>query len=145
MAQQWRRARSQRWPDCEEKLRIVPHGNYDHVIHRFERAFARRRLGLPPALPVFAFIGQLRPAKGLDTLIEAFAEYRATALGQLVIAGTVTDQAYMKHLRRLVSAIGLAVRWVVSPDHVPQRDLDLVASAASHIVLLFIRRRRVGV
>ena len=135
---------SQRWPDCEEKLRIVPHGNYDHVIHRFERAYARRCLGLPAALPVFAFIGQLRPAKGLDTLIEAFAEYRATALGQLVIAGTVTDQAYMKQIRRRVSAIGLAVRWVVSPDHVPQRDLDLVASAASHIVLPFYTATQSG-
>ena len=55
---------SQRWPDCEGKMRIVPHGNYDHVVHRYERAYARRCLGLPAALPVFAFIGQLRPEKG---------------------------------------------------------------------------------
>lgn len=69
------------------KFHVIPHG---HFVHRYElgpsRPDARASLDLPIDGDVFLVFGLIRPYKGLDRLLELFAEVRER--GQtLVIAG----------------------------------------------------------
>lgn len=62
----------------ERPVAIGRHGpslNLD--LGRFDRASARRHLGLPSDAPVVLFFGNTRPSKGLDLLIEAAPLLRA--------------------------------------------------------------------
>ena len=55
---------------------FVPHPSETPAVLR-DRGEARRWLGLPPDAPVFLFTGLLRPYKGWDLLLTAFASVHA--------------------------------------------------------------------
>lgn len=126
------------YPQLRADVHSIPLGNYEHVIERFGRESARDELGLNRTIPVFAFVGQIRPYKGVETLLEAFALHAERGLpGQLVVAGATSDRRYTASLKERAAQLGVEVVWLVAPDRIPQRTLDLVASAATQIVLPF--------
>jgi D-inositol-3-phosphate glycosyltransferase len=78
-------------PDASVK--VVPHPAEPRAVIP-ERAPARARLGVPPNAPLFLFSGLLRPYKGWDVLLEAFADVRRTIPeAQLVLAGEPWGEA----------------------------------------------------
>jgi len=87
----------------QENIFVIPHGNYIGVYpNQINRDEARQRLGIPSDHFVYLFMGQVRPYKGLDRLIEAFTEigdHNTT----LIIAGQANDTDYAQHLRARVS------------------------------------------
>ncbi len=120
--------------DC---VHVVPHGNYEHTIVRYDRADARRRLALPAEGPVFSFVGQLLPRKGVDTLVEAFLIHCERGLpGVLVVAGPAygVDES---ELRRRIGPHEERVHWMTGARHLPAEQLDLAVSAATQVVLPF--------
>lgn len=124
--------------DVASKTYLAPHGNYAHVVHPFPPAYARLHLGLPEAEPVFAFIGQLRARKGVETLLGAWARHQAAGRpGRLLIVGTATEPAYLASLERMAQELGIEPDWVVSASRLPQTALDLACSAATQVVLPF--------
>ncbi len=121
----------------EDRVHVVPHGNYEHAIVRHDRAEARHRLALPADGPVFAFIGQLLPRKGIDTLVEAFRLHCERGMpGVLVVAGPAygVDESV---LRRRLGPHGERVRWMTGAGDLPAEQLDLAVSAATQVVLPF--------
>jgi glycosyltransferase involved in cell wall biosynthesis len=111
------------------------HGHYDHMITRFDRADARRRLAASEA-PVYSFIGALRRRKGVETALDAFAIHRERGgRGTLVLAGTATEPDYYEGLRANERYRDLPIRWHVSDHHVPNELLDLAVSAADQVLL----------
>ncbi len=126
------------FPRAADKTHVVEHGNYEHVISRFPRTQARLRLGLPVDEPLFAFVGQLRPRKGVDLLLAAFHEYRcAGGSGHLLVAGTATVPGYEQRLRQMAEPDDAAIHWCLSDGPVAQATLDLAISAATEVVLPF--------
>lgn len=71
---------------------VIPHGLYGQRSER-SRGDARAWLGLPPESRVLGFLGDIRPYKGLDVLLDAFAE---TPPGEvtLFVAGVFPDKSY---------------------------------------------------
>ncbi len=72
------------------RIHVVPHGNFDHYVpaSRRSRAEARQAIGVDAGDLVLLFFGYIRPYKGLDTLLDAFAEVaRREPRARLVIAG----------------------------------------------------------
>ena len=121
----------------DDRVHVVPHGNYEHAIVRHDRTAARRRLRLPAEGPVFAFIGQLVPRKGIDTLVEAFRLHCERDMpGVLVIAGPAygVDEG---PLRRRLEPHLERVTWMTALRDLPAEQLDLVVSAATQVVLPF--------
>lgn len=125
-------------PEARAKTATVEVGNYDEVITRFPQDVARQELGLPLETPVYVFVGQIRPRKGVDLLIEAFRDHReAGGTGVLLIVGNATVPAYADEVRRLADCCGDSVRWLAGTEPRSQRDLDLALSAATQVVLPF--------
>jgi D-inositol-3-phosphate glycosyltransferase len=72
-------------PDA--RVHVIPHPSEPRAVIP-DRAVARARLGVPAEVPLFLFSGILRPYKGWDVLLEAFAAARREVPdAQLVLAG----------------------------------------------------------
>jgi beta-1,4-mannosyltransferase len=133
------------YPALRGRVHTITHGNFEHVIHRYPRGEARRRLGLPVEGPVFAFLGQIRRRKGVETLLEAFALYRGGGgKGTLVIAGAATEPQYFAELREMCRDAD-GITWITSRAALPQVTLDLAASASTQIVLPFHSASQSGI
>ena len=66
---------------------VIPHPSEPRAVIP-DRAVARARLGVPADVPLFLFSGILRPYKGWDVLLEAFAAARREVPeARLVLAG----------------------------------------------------------
>ncbi len=114
-----------------------------------ERAEARdqvrSRFGWPPKAPVVAYFGFLHPVKGLETLLEAFAEVlEGRSQARLLLVGGVESLAlrgeeaawYWNKLRALVADLGLD-GMVAMTGYVPEREASRLLSGADVGVLPF--------
>jgi glycosyltransferase involved in cell wall biosynthesis len=126
-----------RWPRLAGRVAVVPFGNYNHIVHRFDRGYARRELGMrADGAPLYVFVGGVRGGKGLETLLDAYANLKSSGgPGELLIGGRVEERSYLMELRARPSAKAPGIRWLVSEDQLDQRTLDLAASAADQVVL----------
>jgi glycosyltransferase involved in cell wall biosynthesis len=125
-------------PALAGRIHTVEHGNFEHLIRRYPRDEARRQLGIGANEVLFAFVGQVRAAKGLETLLKAFALHRGAGHpGSLLVVGTATDQDYVSRVRAVARREGLEPEWMLSYDHMPQQALDLAVCAADQVVLPF--------
>lgn len=88
-----------------EKIAIVPHGV--ETFDTIDPADARRQLGLKPNANIVLFMGYATGYKGLDLLIEGFAEFAATNQNAFLIIGAGKhpklhdDPLYLKEYARL--------------------------------------------
>jgi glycosyltransferase involved in cell wall biosynthesis len=109
-----------------ERIRVIPHGAFEHLT-----ALERER-PLPPELagveqPVILFFGYLSRYKGVDVLLEAFAQVEGA---ELWVAGV--PRVDMETLRALAERASGRVRFIprfVEDEELPAlfRRADLVA------------------
>ncbi|MCW5859560.1 MAG: glycosyltransferase family 4 protein [Caldilineales bacterium] len=125
---------------------IVPHGHYLHAYpNDIDRQSARQRLQLAPDAFVYLCLGQMRPYKGLDQLIDAFLSLPADG-NELVIAGQVGagnqgGQAFVQHLRSLAHDHP-GVR--LFPTYIADEDLQVFFNAADACVFPYRRATTSG-
>ncbi|MFH1085054.1 MAG: glycosyltransferase [Chloroflexota bacterium] len=80
-------------------VHIIPHGSYVGAYpDSTTREDARRQLGLAAADFVYLHLGRVRPYKGVEELVAAFAAL-PDATAALVIAGEAQEPAYADALR----------------------------------------------
>ena len=117
-----------------EKLVVLPHPKYTGVYPNYiPRADARRQLGIPSESIVFAFVGQLRPYKGLSELIEAFRQIQEKHENvHLLIAGKPVHPYNADKIRALVSGIDACT---LVAEFVPDNQLQVHFNASDFVVL----------
>lgn len=119
-------------------LMLARIGNFDLVWPpRPNAATARERLGVASGDRVLLCFGLMRPYKGFDVAVEAMKALRPPY--RLVIAGPVTDEAYLNQLRNLSSG---APNVVIVPQRL--NDEDLVNWLAAADCVLFPYRAITG-
>jgi glycosyltransferase involved in cell wall biosynthesis len=96
------------------------------------RLAARRRLSLDADAPLALFAGLIRPYKGLDLLLEAFARVRVPE-ARLVVAG-LPRPSFRGHARR-IDRLGLRERVTTDLRYLPQTVMDDYLTAADLVVL----------
>jgi glycosyltransferase involved in cell wall biosynthesis len=118
-----------------ERVRVIPHGHYvGRYPDTLSRAAARSRLGLPAGARVVAFVGWVRPYKGVTELLEAFRRVDE-ATCRLLIAGRAVDAEYEARVRALAAAdprVRLALGFV------PDDELQVYLRAADVVVAPFL-------
>lgn len=76
------------FPIDPEVTHVIPHGNETMLLHTADRGGdLSERYGIAPGEPVTLFFGGLRPSKGIEDLIDAFAAIADTTPGTLLIVG----------------------------------------------------------
>ena len=110
-----------------------PHPIYDHYGPRESRETALERLGLDVNCRYLLFFGLVRAYKGLDWLIEAFADERLSCLPlKLIVAGEFYDDQ-APYLEKIQS-LGLQDKVVVDDRFVPDGQVKDYFNAADIVV-----------
>jgi len=113
-------------------MAIIPHGHYMDVYPRgMDRSAARRELGLSEDQAVVLFVGQIRPYKGVPTLIEQFRLLGRTD-ARLVIAGR-PNTAETRREVELAAAGDARIRLYL--EHIADDRLQVFFGAADLVVL----------
>ncbi len=124
-----------------EQVFVIPHGHYREVYPAdVSREEARQRLHLSADAFVYLCLGQIRPYKGIDRLIQAFRHLNDPAT-MLVIAGHLTSPAYGRYLHRLI-ADHPGIR--LHTAYIPDEELQVFFNAADACVLPYRRATTSG-
>lgn len=119
-----------------ERIHVIPHGSYVGCYpDGVSRQEARRHLGLPQEAFIYLMLGGLRPYKGAEELIQAFAGIPGDDV-QLIIAGHAHEPAYAAALRELARD-DARVRLLL--EHVPDEKVQYFMRAADVCVLPYRR------
>jgi D-inositol-3-phosphate glycosyltransferase len=106
--------------DKTEKPKVVsPHPIYDHYGEIITKTEAAMRLGLHEQNFYILFFGFIRQYKGLDLLLEAFADKRLRDLPvKLIVAGEFYEnpQPYWEQIARLQLENHIELRTLFVPD-----------------------------
>lgn len=122
----------------KEKITIIPHGNYVGVYPRFlTRVQSREIIGIKQDEICFLFLGQIRPYKGLEDVLDAFGKIRAlNPRARLVIAGKVLHPYSPEIVNRAVRNYpGVSVHL----GEVSDAELQIYYQAADFCVLAYKR------
>jgi glycosyltransferase involved in cell wall biosynthesis len=116
-------------PNCM----VIPHGSYIGLYGPpRDPAASRAALGLPSNGRVLLNLGTLRPYKGIEDLLTAFARLPASERGTLLIAGAPKDRAYAAAIERQAAALP-GVR--LHARFIPDEQLPVYLAAADVVVL----------
>lgn len=110
-----------------------PHPVYDHYGPIEPREVALERLGLDSQFRYLLFFGLVRAYKGLDLLLDAFADERLRGRGvRLLVAGEFYDakEPYLEQIKRL----GLEYHVVVCDKFIPDEQVKDYFNAAEIVV-----------
>jgi glycosyltransferase involved in cell wall biosynthesis len=124
-------------------MRIIPHGSYIGVYpDTVTKAQARQKLDIPKTSTVLLFFGLIRPYKGIEQLLEAFAELSKKTDVVLLVAGSVQDetlQAVLEAAALIDTRVHLLLR------HIPDEELQYLFRAADFTVLPYEKSTTSGV
>lgn len=110
---------------------VIPHGDYRPIID----AHLGQRSNLERAKRVLHF-GQLRPYKGVDTLVRAFDETKGSGDWTLTIAGEPVDAAYADVLEELAAGHS---RIELRKGRLAEQELAQLVCGSSCVVLPYSR------
>jgi len=131
---------------CSEKIHVIPHGNYLHVLSKLPpKHIARKDLKLPENTNVPLFFGQIKDVKGLDVLLDAMSkivdEYPDTTL---LIAGKVWKTDFSQYAC-LIDKYGISGNCRADIRYIPDSDVANYYAAADLVVLPYHRIYQSGV
>ena len=116
----------------DAKVHIIPHGSYIGAYpNSCTREEARSRLNLPQDAFVYLYLGQIRPYKGIDDLINAFTNLPA-GNQRLLLAGHLHDTDYA---RQLVAATANSDTIQTHFGYVDDADVQFYMNASDICVL----------
>jgi D-inositol-3-phosphate glycosyltransferase len=130
----------------DNKMDVIPHGNYLHVIRDVpSREEARARVGLPAEGRVLLFFGQIKEVKGLDVLLRAMPRVvRAYPDATLLIAGKEWKDDFGRY-ERMMEDLGIGGSCVSHIRYIPDTEVPFYYAAADLVVLPYRRIYQSGV
>jgi len=113
--------------------RFSPHPIYDHYGKLLTKEQASKHLKLDAQIPYLLFFGFIRSYKGLDLLLEAFADERLKNWNaKLIIAGEFYEDS--KPYLDIIERLHLQNRVILHTTFIPNNDVNAYFSIADLIV-----------
>ncbi len=129
-----------------EKTLIVPHGSQSiFSASDYRGSDARRDLGISADEPVLLYFGYIRPSKGYEELLRAFAESNSRQMTRLIIAGRPTKFAGLEELNELVDRLKLNDRVVIRGEYLPTNEVAGYVEMCQAVVLPYRTASQSGV
>jgi beta-1,4-mannosyltransferase len=111
-------------------ITVIPHGHTEQPFGPLlSRHHARIELGLAQDIPVFVFLGMIRPYKGIDTAIAAMA---SIPQAHIIIAGLPADKQYLSQIHRQTASM---TNVTVKPYFLPDHEAALYLAACDALLL----------
>ncbi len=111
----------------------MPHGVFTDPPALRDRAAARQAMTLANDELSILFFGHIRPYKGLDTLLHAFAELRGNTSAKLIVAGQVWDD--WGRYQEMIDSLHIGDAVQTRLRYIPQDDVGELFAAADIVVL----------
>jgi glycosyltransferase involved in cell wall biosynthesis len=122
----------------EEKVFIIPHGNFDIYLPsvRMTKNEARKILGLSGEDKVVLFFGYIREYKGVDLLLDAFAiAAKHDPQLKLVIAGMPYNEALKERYEQQIRGLAAGERLLTKFGFVPSANVQDYFESCDLVVL----------
>ncbi|MBQ4010373.1 MAG: glycosyltransferase, partial [Bacteroidales bacterium] len=121
-----------------------PHPIYDHYGIRLDRNEALQQLGLDQNCKYVLFFGLVRAYKGLDLLIDAFADEKLRDSNiKLIVAGEFYQDESI--YRKQISDLGIEDKIIIHNEFIPDDKVNLYFSAADIIAQTYKSATQSGV
>ena len=121
-----------------------PHPIYDHYGTLLERNDALQQLGLDQNCKYVLFFGLVRAYKGLDLLLQAFADSRIKESNiKLIVAGEFYQDENI--YRKQISDLGIEDKIIIHNEFIPDNKVNLYFSAADIIAQTYKSATQSGV
>lgn len=121
-----------------------PHPMYESFGPQLDKVVAREKLGLDKGGKYLLFFGFIRKYKGLDVLLQAFADKRIQAAGiKLIIAGEYYDKP--DEYQAIIAEHNLENALVQANDFIPDSEVSMYFSAADMVVQTYKTATQSGV
>lgn len=126
------------------KSQLLKHPVYDNYGEKVPRSIALRQLDLGPDFTYFLFFGFIRHYKGLDVLLQSFADKRVkNKKVKLIIAGEFYENPDRYY--RMIREHNLADRLVMMTYFIPDDQVKYLFSAASLVTQTYHHATQSGV
>jgi len=131
--------------DKQNKPRTYsPHPIYDHYGTNIERTKALQQLKLDPSKKYVLFFGLVRAYKGLDLLIDAFADRKLRNSDiKLIVAGEFYQDENI--YRKQIAEHGIDDKIIIHNEFIPDDKVNLYFSAADIIAQTYKSATQSGV
>ena len=131
---------------AEEKIVIIPHGNYLHCLLPSPSVeTARVKLDIPKNAKVLLFFGHIRETKGLDILLNSLpAILKSHPDAVLVIAGKPWKTNFSNYLES-INKLNISQACITRIKHIDNDEVPLYYDSADLIVLPYRRIYQSGV
>lgn len=106
-----------------EKISVIAHGSLDfHVKKDINRKMIRKEFEIEPNNRVILLFGAIRPYKGIDTALKAFAKIvKKIPEARLLIAGRLWED--WTPYKRLIADLGLNEYVITHLDYIPSGEV----------------------
>ena len=130
----------------EERITVIPHGNYLHAIQTLpSQENARKALEIPVAAKVILFFGQIKDVKGLDLLLEAMPEVLKLHDNTLLLIAGKPWKSDFSVYEEVMERLGIRESCISHIRYIPDKDVPLYYSAADLVALPYRRIYQSGV
>ena len=121
-----------------------PHPIYDHYGIHLDRNEALQQLGLDQNCRYVLFFGLVRAYKGLDLLIDAFADEKLRDSNiKLIVAGEFYQDENI--YRKQISELGIEDKIIIHNEFIPDDKVNLYFSAADIVAQTYKSATQSGV
>jgi glycosyltransferase involved in cell wall biosynthesis len=126
---------------AQDKVRVIPHGAFDYLTRLPEEVPLDRAVGALDGRKVVLCFGLMRPYKGIDVLIEAFASAPADAV--LLVVGRAMMP--LEPLQRRTRELGISDRVRLLPRFISDPEIPAYFRRADVLVLPYLEIEQSGV
>lgn len=120
----------------ENKIRIIAHGNYNYFLNpTIQKSDARDKINLPKDKTIILFFGNIRPGKGIETLLTAFKTFRDKMNVLLLIAGKISRGYTLDQIKSEIDKVD-ATNNVILRNYFIENSLIECYYKASDIVVV---------
>ncbi len=107
----------------QDKISIIPHGSLDfHIKKGIDRKKIRGEMGITPENKVILLFGAIRPYKGIDAAIKAFADViKMVPEARLLIAGRLWEE--WEPYERLINQLEIKKYIITNLEYIPSGDV----------------------
>lgn len=128
-----------------DRTHLVPHGNQEIFSRLGMTADLAGRYGIRPDDFVVLLFGIIRPSKGAEDLLKAFAQLDPAPQVKLLIVGRPTKFADMGAFKQSISALAGDRHVILDARYVPIEEVRPLVELASVVVLPYRNATQSGV
>jgi D-inositol-3-phosphate glycosyltransferase len=132
----------------EKKVTVIPFGINQTVPYTMlTPESARQKLELKPSDKVILFFGNIAPYKGLEILVDAFADaIKLDSDLRLVVAGRPKgEEIYWRELSEKINRSPARAKMILKIEYVPDAETEIYFKAADVLVLPYTHIFQSGV